>query len=71
MAEEVDEFEADTIVRIKRTGEFARIKRRCRCTPTIIGMHYDGWVNEENPTIVVLLHEDLEFECAPRDKFKP
>jgi len=64
-------YPPDTIVRKKRSGEFARIKKHCWCgnnSPT----HYEAWIENSKGefTIMVVWHDEIEFEWPPKEVFE-
>ena len=64
------EFEPDTIVRKKYSGEFGKIVKRCICGNGQTPIHYEVLVEskrEDQYHVVVINHSELEFECAPKE----
>lgn len=62
----------DTIVRIKRTGEFARISNHGWLRPEIkkYFLHYEAEIECRSPDIWILYHDDIEFEWPPKEVFE-
>jgi hypothetical protein len=60
-----DAYKADTIVRLKKTGQFAIIKR-----PTFLKdgkgfLHYLGVIEGRGDGLYALYHSDIDLECLP------
>jgi len=65
----MEDFLPDTVVRVKRTGEFAVVIKRCFCGSGKSPIHYE--VRMESGGISVKYHIDLEYECGPKIEIKP
>jgi hypothetical protein len=57
-------FPPDTVVRIKETGQLAKIKKRCWCGGHNTPLHYEAWIEDKdwNIVITVLMDEEIEIE---------
>jgi hypothetical protein len=64
---EIKQFEPDTIVRLKRSGVFAKIYKRCYCGNANTPIHYEAWV-EDRDGISIVDHDEVELECLPLPK---
>lgn len=62
------EFKPDTIVRLKQTGTFGKIVKRCICGNAIMPIHYEVLIESKTEGqyhIMGLYHSELELECLP------
>jgi hypothetical protein len=58
-------FPLDTVVRIKKTGEFAVIKSQAFLNDGKNFLHYLGVIEGRGDGLWALFHDDLELECLP------
>lgn len=62
MEQEIKQYAPDTVVRIKRTGVFALIIKRCYCGNNM-PIHYECKL--EGGSTMMLNHDEVELECLP------
>jgi hypothetical protein len=60
-----DVYMIGTVVRLKRTGEFAIIKKQCFLREDKFFLNYLGEIEGRLGGVYALYHEDLELECLP------
>jgi len=61
-------YAADTVVRIKKTGEFARIIAPVYLMDKAF-LHYHAEIEGREPgSMWALYHDDIEFEAPPMDQ---
>lgn len=59
-------FKPETIVRLKKTGEFARIKNVVFLKDGKTFMHYEGEIEgREEGALWAMYPDDIELECEP------
>lgn len=61
-------FEVDTVVRIKKTGQFAIIKQVSYLKDKKNFLNYLGVIEGRGDGLYALYHDDLELECLPSCK---
>jgi hypothetical protein len=61
-------FPVDTVVRLKKTGEFAIIKRVAFLNDEKSFLHYEGTIEGRGKGLYALYPDDIELECLPPDK---
>jgi hypothetical protein len=62
-----DTYMIGTVVRLKRTGEFAIIKERCFLREDKFFLNYLGEIEGRGSGLYALYHEDIELECLPAE----
>ncbi|SKC84998.1 hypothetical protein [Ohtaekwangia koreensis] len=60
-----DTYMIGTVVRLKRTGEFAIIRNRCFLREDKYFLNYLGEIEGRPGGLYALYHEDIELECLP------
>lgn len=63
-----EDFKTDTIVRVRLTGTFGKIVKRCICGNAKMPIHYEVLIEGETEgqyRIMVFYHSELELECPP------
>ncbi len=58
-------YPVETVVRWKKTGQFAIIKARNFCKDEIGFLHYLGVIEGRGDGLYCLIHDDLELEHLP------
>jgi hypothetical protein len=58
-------YPVGTVVRIKKTGEFALIKSIAYLKDGIGFLHYEGMIEGKGDGRYALYHEDVEVEALP------
>ena len=60
-----DVYPIDTVVRIKKTGQFAMIKSQTFLKDGKGFLHYLGIIEGRGDGLYCLLHDDVELEALP------
>lgn len=61
----MDNFEAGTVVRLKKTGELAVIRQLFYLKDGMNFLHYLGEIEGRRRGLYALYHDDVELECLP------
>lgn len=61
-------FEEGSIVRIKRTNEFARINRKVYLNGQTNFLHYEGEIEGRIGNYCLPPDDELELECLPKGR---
>jgi hypothetical protein len=62
-----DTYPVDTVVRIKKTGEFAIIRQVCFQFMGRNFLNYLGEIEGRKPGLYALYHSDIELEALPNE----
>lgn len=67
MVNDEDTYPIDTVVRLKKTGEFARITKRAWLRPEIqkFFLHYEAIIESRGDKAFTIYHDDIELEALP------
>jgi hypothetical protein len=60
-----DAYKAGTVVRLKKTGQFALIKRVQFMMDSKGFLHYEGLIEGRGDGMYAMYHDDIELECLP------
>jgi hypothetical protein len=60
-----DAYKVDTVVRLKKTGQFAVIKRVAFMMDGKGFLHYLGVIEGRGDGLYALYHSDIDLECLP------
>lgn len=62
-------YPLDTVVRLKKTGQFALIRSRTFLSPGEKNfLHYLAIIEDRGEGQYCIFHEDVELECLPKSK---
>jgi len=64
MTRQKDIYPLDTVVRIKKTGELAIIRKHTILKDEFL--HYLGVIEGRGDALWTLFHDDVELECLPK-----
>lgn len=67
MAHNTEPYAVGSVVRIKKTGELAIIRRIQFLLDKKSFLHYEGEIEGRGEGNYALYHEDIELECLPGD----
>jgi hypothetical protein len=65
MVKDEDVYPLETVVRLKKTGQFAIIKDRTFPKDGKNFLHYRGQIEGRGEGLYCLLHDEIELECLP------
>lgn len=66
MTKDEDVYPLETVVRLKKTGQFAIIKSRTFLSPGEKNfLHYLAIIEDRGPGHYCIFHQDVELECLP------
>lgn len=67
MVRDEDTYPIDTVVRIRKTGQFAMIKDRCFLKDGKNFLNYLGIIEGRGEGLYAIYHEDVELEALPNN----
>jgi hypothetical protein len=65
MAKDHETYPEESVVRLKKTGEFALIKKRVFLKEGKNFLHYEGPIEGRGPGNYAFYHQDVDLECLP------
>ena len=68
MVRDEDTYPIDTVVRLKKTGQFAIIKDKTFLFQEKNFLHYLGQIEGKGEGLYCLLHDEIELEVLPPAK---
>ncbi len=64
---DADVYPIDTVVRLKKTGEFAIIKQQTFLMDGRNFLHYLGVIEGRGDGLYCIIHNEVDLECLPPD----
>jgi hypothetical protein len=65
MVRDEDTYPIETVVRVKKTGQFAIIKKRTFLKDEKNFLHYLAIIEDRGPGLYCIMHDEVDLECLP------